>query len=74
MQTTSTNQLLMAIWRASRAASVRSLPTVATNTGAVASGLMIGSNVIGTRMSAFRNATTSDSMAAVRSALARTKR
>ena len=35
-------------------------PKVATNTGAVASGLMIGSKVTGTKISAFRNRITKD--------------
>jgi hypothetical protein len=40
---TMTNQLLVAIWRASRLATERLAPNSATNTGAVPSGLMIGS-------------------------------
>ena len=55
IDTTSTNQLLTATWRARRRAMARLDPTVATNTGAVLSGLMIGSSVTGTSTSARRN-------------------
>src|SRR5262245_13466063 len=49
------NQLLIAIWRARRFATARFDPNIATNTGAVVSGLMIGKSVTGTKMSALRN-------------------
>src|SRR5262245_59835189 len=55
-----TNQLLIAIWRANRCAMARLPPKVATNTGAVASGLMIGSKVTGTKINALRNRITKD--------------
>jgi hypothetical protein len=52
-----TNQLLIEIWRASRWATVRFAPNSATKTGAVPSGLMIGSKVIGTNNNACRKRT-----------------
>ena len=58
IDTTSTNQLLMATCRASGPASARLEPTVPANTGAVLSGLMIGSSVTGTMISSLRNGTT----------------
>jgi hypothetical protein len=61
IEVTITNQPLIATWRASRLAMLRLAPTVAMNTGAVLSGLMIGSKVTGTRISAFRKGTTIDS-------------
>jgi len=64
METTSTNQLLIATWRASGAASARLAPTVPANTGAVLSGLMIGNSVTGTRTRPLRNAMMYGSMVA----------
>src|SRR5262245_13378813 len=46
--TTSTNQQLIATWRASWRVASASLPTVSVNTGAALSGLMIGNSVTGT--------------------------
>ena len=57
MDTTTTSQLLIATWRASRLATDLSPPVVATNSGAELSGLMMGSSVSGTSTRAFTNGT-----------------
>jgi hypothetical protein len=53
MAATITHQLFNATWRARRFDTSLSPPVVDANTGAVLSGLMMGSSVAGTSASAF---------------------